>query len=91
MQSYLTSILEAVPHDIRLTTKEFISDNVSIFEPKEYVIGQTVNLEHYHFIILFSDPPILKLGKKEFQFHKKENRCFCTRHGSFGGSVHWWN
>lgn len=71
MNSYLNSILEAVPGDIRHTTNEFISEKVSIFEPKEYVIGQTVNLDHYHFIILFSDPPVLKLGNKEFQFHKQ--------------------
>jgi AraC family transcriptional regulator len=70
MRPYLNSILEKVPGNIRLASQEYISEHVAVFEPKEYVNGQMVNLDHYHFVIFNSTPPLLKIGRREYQFHK---------------------
>ncbi len=70
MQSYLNSILEKVPGNIRLASPEYISEHVAVFEPKEYVNGQKVSLDHYHFVVFHSTPPLLKIGRREYQFRK---------------------
>jgi AraC family transcriptional regulator len=71
MEPYVNSILEKVPGDIRQTSKEYNTKFVSIFEASEHVIGQKVNLEYYHFVIFYSQPPLLKIGNKEYQFQKR--------------------
>ncbi len=76
MHSYLNSILEAVPDEIRNTTEKFISENVSIFEPKEFVFDKTIHLDHYHFIILFTEPPLLRQGNTEIQLQKRRILAF---------------
>ena len=70
MRPYLNSILEKVPGNIRLASPEYISEHVAVFEPKEYINGQKVSLDHYHFVIFHSTPPLLKIGTREYQFRK---------------------
>ncbi len=70
MPQYCDDFIGKVPQDIYLRTKSFISEQVSVFQPEEYVLGLKTFTRDYHIIILQSTPPLSKLGKKEYQFRK---------------------
>lgn len=70
MQAFLNNMLAVVPQDIKQATQGYIGDNVAVFEPKEYANGKTLYLDHYHFVIYHSKPPLTKIGKKEYRFRK---------------------
>ncbi len=67
MIQYFNDMLEGISKDIYSRTKAFMSDQIVILQPEEYVAGLKVITEDYHFVILQSTPPITRIGKKEYQ------------------------
>lgn len=70
MQSDFRAMLNIVPSEVRLASQEFFSEYIDVFEPTAYVIGQKLHFDHYHFIIFYSHPPLLKIDGEEYQFCK---------------------
>lgn len=70
MKPNIGSFLEKIPQNIRLDSREYLGRHMAVFEPKEYVTGQKLYCDHYHFVLLFSPPPVMKIGRTEYQFQK---------------------
>lgn len=70
MQNFLENMLELVPRDIKQNASKYISDDVAVFEPKEFANGKVLHLDHYHFVIFHTQPPLVRIGKKEHCFRK---------------------
>ena len=70
MKADVGAFLEEIPQNIRINSREYIGEHLGVFEPKKYVTGQKMSCDHYHFILFFSHPPLLKIGETEYQFQK---------------------
>lgn len=64
------NLIARIPAKIHARTKTFISKDVALFEPDEYIIQPKICIEDYHFIIFHSTPPRALIGDKEYQFKK---------------------
>lgn len=64
------NFIENITPDIHNQTKSYISTNLAIFEPEDYIIGQETCFDDYHFILFYSTPPPAKIDKKPRQFKK---------------------
>jgi AraC family transcriptional regulator len=63
-------LIDKIPTNIHARTKTFISKDLAIFKPEEYIIEATICMDDYHFIIFHSTPPRAKINDQEFQFKK---------------------
>lgn len=64
------NIIDKIPQKIHAQTKTFMTNEIAIFRPEKYIIGQKIRMEDYHFIIFHSTPPPAMIGSREFQFKK---------------------
>lgn len=62
--------IEKIPRNIHCNTKSYVSTNVAIFIPEEFVIARKINTLDYHFVIFHTTPPPVKLGDVNIQFKK---------------------
>lgn len=62
--------IENITPDIHNKTKSYISTNLAIFEPEDFIIDKEICFDDYHFIVLFTTPPPAKIDKKPRQFKK---------------------
>lgn len=65
-----SDFIDLIPANIHAQTKTFISKDLAIFKPEEYIIESKIRMEDYHFIIFYSTPPRAKIGDEEYQFKK---------------------
>lgn len=70
MKQPFSYFLEYIPQDIYSKTKSYSCKNIAIFEPEEYVLGQNLQFDDYHFVLFFSNSPITQINGCEYQFKK---------------------
>ncbi|MDR7869258.1 MAG: AraC family transcriptional regulator [Tissierellaceae bacterium] len=70
MKDSFDQFIEDIPINIHCNTKSYMSTNVAIFIPKEFVIEKEVKTLDYHFVIFNTTPPPLKIGGVKAQFKK---------------------
>lgn len=76
MGGHFDYFIQNISQDIHSRTKTYLSPNLVIFEPESYIFGQKVCFEDYHFLLLYSTPPLAKMGKNQYQFRKGGLVCF---------------
>lgn len=62
--------IEEIPINIHCNTKSYVSKNVAIFIPDEFVIQKKIKTLDYHFVIFHTTPPPVRIGNTTIQFKK---------------------
>lgn len=57
--SYFANI---IPQDMYSRAKAHICRYMAIFEPEEYVLGKSLRVDDYHFLLFFSEAPATKIN-----------------------------
>ncbi len=70
MEKNFDNFIKKIPDKIHSQTKTFISKNIAIFKPEKFVIGQSMCMEDYHFIVLHSKPPKAIINDSIYSFKK---------------------
>ncbi|MFA5523586.1 MAG: AraC family transcriptional regulator [Tissierellales bacterium] len=70
MKSSFDEFIKNIPKNIHSNTKSFLSKNVAIFIPNQFVIERKIKTIDYHFVIFHTTPPPINIDEKEFQFKK---------------------
>lgn len=70
MMGRFNNYIENITPDIHNKTKSYISTNLAIFEPEDFILDKEICFDDYHFIMLFTTPPPAKIDKKPRQFKK---------------------
>ncbi len=60
--------IESIPVNIHCNTQSYLSRNVAIFIPEEFVIHKRVKMFDYHFVIYHTTPPPILIGNTSVQF-----------------------
>lgn len=67
--------IENIPKNIHSNTKSYVSENMAIFIPEEFLKEIKIKTVDYHFVIFHTTPPSLKMGGKEVRFKKGSFIC----------------
>ena len=70
MKNSFDEFIENIPRNIHSNTKSYVSSNIAIFIPEEFVIGINVKTIDYHFVIFHTTPPPIRLGNTLIQYKK---------------------
>ncbi|MGI6225121.1 MAG: helix-turn-helix domain-containing protein [Peptococcales bacterium] len=70
MDTYFGNFIEKIPQDIHSVTKSYICRYIAIFEPEEFIFGDVLCFEDYHFVLFFSNPPLATIDGCYYQFKK---------------------
>lgn len=70
MKTNFDAFINFIPDSIHSNTKTYISENVAVFIPEEFVIDRKIKTEDYHFVIFQSTPPTMKCNNIEHNFKK---------------------
>ena len=70
MKQNFRCFIKKIPDKIHSQTKTFMSENIAIFKPEKFVIGQSMCMEDYHFIVLHSKPPKAIINDNIYSFKK---------------------
>lgn len=75
MKTNFDYFVKKIPTNIHNNTKSIFSSNIAIFIPNQFVINKKLNVEDYHFVILYSTPPLATVGSKDYQIKKGSLLC----------------
>jgi len=67
--------IEMIPKSIHSNTKSYVSKNIAIFIPEEFVIKRKIKTIDYHFVIFHTTPPTINIENTEFQYKKGSFIC----------------
>lgn len=70
MKNSFDEFIKKIPKNIHSNTKSYVSTNVAIYIPEEFVIERKIRTIDYHFIIFHTTPPPVKVGDLSIQFKK---------------------
>lgn len=70
MKDSFEEFIEKIPRNIHSNTRSYVSTNVAVFIPEEFVIARKINTLDYHFVIFHTTPPPVKIGDITIQFKK---------------------
>ncbi|MEG6612924.1 AraC family transcriptional regulator [Pseudoclostridium thermosuccinogenes] len=70
MGSKFNYFLEIIPPDMYSRTKATICQHIAIFEPEEYVLGEVMCVDDYHFLLFFASAPITRVNNVEYRLKK---------------------
>lgn len=70
MKDSFEEFIEKIPRNIHSITRSYVSTNVAVFIPEEFVIARKINTLDYHFVIFHTTPPPVKIGDITIQFKK---------------------
>ena len=70
MGSEFDYFLEIIPPEMYSRTKATICQYIAIFEPKEYVLGEVMRVDDYHFLLFFASAPITRINNVEYHAKK---------------------
>lgn len=73
--SEFSYFLKTIPPDMYSRTKATICQYIAIFEPREYIIGETICVDDYHFVLFFAGGPITRIGNVEYQANNATILC----------------
>lgn len=62
--------IKHIPQDMYARTKSHICKYMAIFEPNEYVLGDVICVDDYHFLLFFSEAPVTKINNYAYKPHK---------------------
>jgi len=62
--------IEFIPKDMLSRTKSYICKYMAIFEPEEYVLGEVISVDDYHFLLFFSEAPVTKINNCAYKPQK---------------------
>lgn len=65
--NYFTKL---IPEDMYARTKSYICNYMAIFEPQEYVLGDVMCADDYHFLLFFSEAPVTKINNCAYKPQK---------------------
>lgn len=89
MKETFKYFINQIPKEISSKTETHTYKDIILFRPQSFVIGCNMDLIDYHFVLPYSSPPIIKIGKQQYQFNKKRLLSFtpgtnmiCTKHTS---------
>ncbi len=70
MKTDFSYFIEVIPKEMYSRTKTYICQNIAIFEPEEYDVGEVLCVDDYHFILFFSPAPVTRINNIEYQLKK---------------------
>jgi len=56
-----------IPQDMYSRTKSHICKYIAVFEPEEYVLGEAICVDDYHFLLFFSEAPVTKINNYAYK------------------------
>jgi len=62
--------MQTIPQDMYSRTKSYICRYMAIFEPQEYVLGKTLRVDDYHFLLFFSEAPVTNINNRAYKPQK---------------------
>ena len=62
--------IDDIPINIHSNTKTYLSRNMAMFFPEEFVTGIEIKTLDYHFVIFNTTPPAVRIGNRSIQFKK---------------------
>lgn len=51
-----------IPQDMYSRTKAHICKYMAIFEPEDFVLGEAISVDDYHFLLFFSEAPVTRIN-----------------------------
>ena len=72
MKNEFNYFVEIIPPEMYSRTKATICQYIAIFEPEEYVLGEVLRVDDYHFILFFGNAPIIRINNTEYHVKKGE-------------------
>lgn len=72
MKTDFNYFIKTIPQDMYSRTKSYICKHIAIFEPDEYVLGEVISVDDYHFLLFFSESPVTRINNREYQLKKGE-------------------
>ncbi|HYE83178.1 MAG TPA: helix-turn-helix transcriptional regulator [Clostridia bacterium] len=70
MKSDFSYFVKSIPQDMYSRTKSYICQHIAIFEPEEFVLGEEICVDDYHFVLFFSESPVTRINNCEYQGRK---------------------
>ena len=70
MKKDFSYFLETIPKDLYFRTKSHICRHLAIFEPEEYALGETIRVDDYHFLLVFSEAPVTRVDGRACKLRK---------------------
>lgn len=70
------SLIEQIPDKNKIGTDMYITTDISVFRPSEYVTNVEVNLTEYHFTFPVSALPTIRVGKRDYDISKGKMLAF---------------
>ncbi len=70
MKQDFSYFIKTIPQDMFSRTKSYICKYMAIFEPEEYVLGEVICVDDYHFLLFFSESPVTKINNCAYQTKK---------------------
>ncbi|HHT17247.1 MAG TPA: AraC family transcriptional regulator [Papillibacter sp.] len=62
MRISFDQLVSAIPPELYFKTKATISQDIAVYEPEEFVIGKTISVDDYHFVLFLTTAPVTKVG-----------------------------
>jgi AraC family transcriptional regulator len=70
MKNEFNYFFNIIPPEMYSRTKATICQYIAIFEPVEYVLGEVLQADDYHFILFFGSAPIIIINNIEYHVKK---------------------
>ena len=70
MKSDFSYFVKTIPPEMYSRTKANICQHIAIFEPEEYVVGEVLCVDDYHFVLILANAPITRINNIEYHLKK---------------------
>ncbi len=70
MKSDFSYFVKTIPPEMYSRTKAHICQHIAIFEPEEYVVGEVLCVDDYHFVLILANAPITRISNIDYQVKK---------------------
>jgi AraC-like DNA-binding protein len=84
MRAEFNYFLDIIPPDMYSRTKATICRYMAIFEPEEYALGEVLRVDDYHFVLFFSNAPVIRVNTVEYRVKKGDMLVIQPWEGIYG-------
>ena len=70
MEPDFNYFIKTIPQHMYSRTKSHICKHMAIFEPEEYVLGEVIHVDDYHFLLFFAESPVTKINNYAYKPQK---------------------